>query len=95
MDYTTIITTIVTAFFGGGLGVIFERKKRETDNKIAEAEFNEKIQSAYSKFVDDYQKRLNEVLAENEKLVQENKQLLKELNSLREKLESFVNRNNV
>ncbi len=68
MDYTTIITALITSVFGGGIGVFLDRKNRD-------AEFTKKVQEIYTDFVEEAREKNNELVEENRKLVIRNKEL--------------------
>lgn len=64
------------------LGILFERRKRRAETDAIEADVIEKIQSSYGHFVEDYKKRYEELVKENEFLRQKIKELEERLNAL-------------
>ncbi|XTB54327.1 hypothetical protein LDK11_06335 [Fusobacterium nucleatum] len=77
------VVTILSSLIGGGLlGILFEHRKRHAETEAIEADVIEKIQSTYGHFVEDYNKRYEELVKENEFLRKKIKELEERLNNL-------------
>ena len=77
------VVTILSSLIGGGLlGILFERRKRSAETDAIYADVIEKIQSSYGHLVEDYKKRYEELVKENEFLRQKIKELEERLNAL-------------
>lgn len=84
----TLITAVVSVLGGNWIGVVSERRKTKAEAKNIEADFNDKMQKAYTKFIQDAQDKYDELLKENELL----KEKIKELSSKIEELTEVINK---
>ncbi|WP_314895099.1 hypothetical protein [uncultured Capnocytophaga sp.] len=80
---TEIIISLITSLLGGGvLGMLFERKKRKVETDAIEADVMDKMREMYVHFIDDYNKKYEELVRENEKLLEKVKKLEDRINEL-------------
>lgn len=78
------IITIISSVIGGGVvgtlvGIFTEKQKRKAETDLLEADLLEKMEASYDKLVSHFNKKIDELLAENESLKREVKELREEL----------------
>ena len=83
MITTEIIISFLSTLLGGGfLGMLFEIRKRKFDTDAIEADVMDKMRDMYVHFIEDYNKKYEELVRENEKLLEKVKKLEDRINEL-------------